>query len=220
MNTKDLNCILSHPLFSGTEETQIADALSRTGGRICSFPADSTVLAPDSSREIAGILLEGQLSVFTADEAHPSLLRHMHEGEIFGITNLFSGEPFVSVIRAKTAVRICFFDSAFVRTLMEYDRNFLDRYLAFLAGRIRFLNRKIGYLTAGSAERRLALYLASYGTDRIRLEESLSSLSELLDIGRASLYRAFDRLTADGYLVKSGRTLTLYDRDALLRAYQ
>ena len=56
--------------------------------------------------------------------------------------------------------------------------------------------------------------------DEITLTVSLSDLSELLDVGRASLYRAFDRLTADGFLQKDGRTVRLIDREAMLRAYQ
>ena len=82
------------------------------------------------------------------------------------------------------------------------------------------MNLKIGYLTAGSAERRLALYLYSLGKREFRLTDSISALSELLDIGRASLYRAFDRLREDGFLQKDGRNLCLLDPDAMLDAYK
>ena len=139
---------------------------------------------------------------------------------MFGIANLFSDEPYVSEIRAHGACRVFMISEEAIRHLLENDSAFLYRYLAFLSGRIRFLNRKIGYLTAGSAERRLALYLVSLGRDSVRLDASISSLSELLDVGRASLYRAFDRLTEDGFLIKDGRNLTLLDADGMLRAYQ
>ena len=89
-----------------------------------------------------------------------------------------------------------------------------------MSGRICYLNHKIRYLTAGSAERRLALYLASFEKDIIELDASLSSLSELLDIGRASLYRAFDTLIADGYIEKNGRTIRLIAPDAMIKDYQ
>ena len=46
------------------------------------------------------------------------------------------------------------------------------------------------------------------------------SLSELLDIGRASLYRAFDTLIADGYIEKNGRSIRLLAPDAMIRDYQ
>ena len=92
---------------------------------------------------------------------------------------------------------------------------FLYHYLDFLSGRIRFLNRKIGYLTAGSAERRLALYLASFQKQELVLKDSISSLSELLDIGRASLYRAFDALEEQGLIRREGRSILVPDLKAL-----
>ena len=99
--------------------------------------------------------------------------------------------------------------------LLEQDKSFLYHYLGFLSGRICYLNRKIRYLTAGSAERRLALYLSSFQKDTVELDASLSSLSELLDIGRASLYRAFDSLQSDGIITRDGDRITVLSRDAL-----
>ena len=107
------------------------------------------------------------------------------------------------------------------RTPLGESPAFRENYIGFLGGRIRFLNRKIGYLTAGSAERRLALYLASLGPGEVRLSIPFSALSELLDIGRASLYRALDRLEADGQIVRhGGRSLTVVNPEALLSAYR
>ena len=94
------------------------------------------------------------------------------------------------------------------------------QYLEFLSGRIRYLNLKIGYLTAGGAERRLALYLYSIGKREFRLTDSISALSELLDVGRASLYRAFERLREDGFLQKDGRNFILLNPEAMLNAYK
>lgn len=52
------------------------------------------------------------------------------------------------------------------------------------------------------------------------LTESVTSLSDLLNLGRASLYRAFDRLTADGWLIRNGKRLRLTDPDAMLAFYR
>ena len=103
---------------------------------------------------------------------------------------------------------------------MEISDTFRKNYIGFLSDRIRFLNRKITYLTAGNAERRLALYLISFGTDHVELSESISALSDLLNLGRASIYRAFDKLAEDGYLEKQGRHITLLHTEAMLNAYK
>ena len=220
ISEKDLVKLLKNRLFDGADRETVQKILIEGGCQATDFSDAETILSPDSAERMAGILLTGGASVTTPDPQRGTLLRYLGAGDAFGIANLFGNAPYISLIRARGKCRVCFLPEAAVRRLLEEDRAFLYQYLAFLSGRIRYLNQKIGYLTAGNAERRLALYLASAGTDRIELGASISALSELLDVGRASLYRAFDRLTADGFLQKEGRTFLLLDREGMLRAYQ
>jgi CRP-like cAMP-binding protein len=217
---KDWDCVFAHPLFAPTHREDVRPILESGGCQVCVFSDGDAVHPPVATGKAAGILLSGRATVTTPDPAREALLRYLDAGELFGIAGLFDNAPSVSMIRAKGACRVFFLTGDAVKTLLEEDHVFLSQYLAFLSGRIRYLNQKIGYLTAGSAERRLALYLASYGEERIELDASISALSDLLDVGRASLYRAFDRLSADGFLQKEGRTLTLLDVRGMLRAYQ
>lgn len=107
-----------------------------------------------------------------------------------------------------------------VRRLLEESRPFREHYISFLTGRIRFLNQKIGYLTAGSAEFKLSHYLLSLGEyQTVVLPISMSALAEMLDLGRASLYRAFDTLTEDGFISKQGKTIILNDREGMAKYY-
>jgi DNA-binding GntR family transcriptional regulator len=48
----------------------------------------------------------------------------------------------------------------------------------------------------------------------------MNSLAEMLNLGRASLYRAFDRLSADGYIRKEGRSIAILDREGMQQAYR
>jgi len=95
-----------------------------------------------------------------------------------------------------------------------------NEYISFLSGRIRFLNRKIAFYTSGSAERRVALYLSSFNSDEIEPDIPMNSLCELLDIGRASLYRAFDKLTDDGFIKRDGDKINIVNRQAMLDYYK
>ena len=217
---KDLQKIFKTSLFEKTDTVKAERIFAEYGCQSADFCDGEIILSPQTEKKAVGIILSGQAFVTTPDPSRKTLLRFLDTGGTFGIASLFSDEPYISIIRAHGACRVFLLPEDAVRCLLETDSAFLYRYLGFLSGRIRFLNRKIGYLTAGSAERRLALYLVSLGKETVRLEASISSLSELLDVGRASLYRAFDRLTEDGYLQKNGRTLTLLDADAMLRAYQ
>lgn len=222
MTTETLLALLEIcPLFCGVSPEALAHAGADPGVTFSDYLAGETVYSPASGgAPRLCILTAGKASVSTPDTAHNVLLRYLGAGDLFGIANLFSGERFVSTVKAETACTCLFLPEAAVRTLLDTDPQFRENYIGYLAGRIRFLNRKIGYLTAGSAERRLALYLAGLGQGEVTLTEPISDLSELLDIGRASLYRAFDRLTADGWLIKSGKRLRLTDPDAMLRYYK
>jgi DNA-binding PadR family transcriptional regulator len=41
----------------------------------------------------------------------------------------------------------------------------------------------------------------------------------MLDIGRASLYRALDKLEADGFIERKDKTLTLINEKEMLKRY-
>ena len=217
---KDLQKIMGNSLFAGSDKEQVKKIFTESGCCVKAFAAGEIILSPESEQKCAAILLGGKAVVNTPDPSKKMLLRFLGVGEPFGIANLFTDEPFVSIIRAHGECRVFLIYESAVRRLLENDSAFLYRYLNFLSGRICFLNAKIGYLTAGSAERRLALYLYSLGKEEFHLSVSISALSDLLNVGRASLYRAFDRLSEDGFLQKNGRSFHLPDPEGMLKAYQ
>ena len=125
---------------------------------------------------------------------------------------------------------VLFIPADTVKYLLENDKTVMYNYVNFLSDRICFLNRKISCLTAGSVERRLALYLCSAIEVSFNVNEndavydlalpvSFSSLATMLDIGRASLYRAFDRLEADGFITKNGNHITVRDFRRMIEFY-
>ncbi len=220
MTDTEHRAILSHPFFEAIDEENATRIFASHGASVMCFAEGAVIHSPKTDEKKLGLVLAGSATVTTKDPSKATLLRMLGRGDLFGCANLFIEEPYVSVIRAVGDCRVFFLPESGVRALLESDRTFLYHYLAFLSGRVCYLNRKIGYLTAGPAERRLALYLSSFETEHIKLPISLSSLSELLDVGRASLYRAFDRLVADGYIQKDGRRITITDVTALQSAYQ
>ena len=217
LTKKETEKIFHSPIFEGVDPTRATDIFKKHNCQAMDFEDGDTILAQSETSHKAAIFLSGEAVATTSDNA---LLRFLKAGDFFGIANLFTTQDYVSSIRAKKKCKVFFFTEEAIRELLETDKTFLYNYLGFLSGRICYLNQKIRYLTAGSAERRLALYLSSFEKNTVELDDSLSSLSELLDIGRASLYRAFDTLTADGYIQKNGRTILLLAPDAMIKAYQ
>jgi len=220
LTKKDQTKIFLHPFFSALDVAKTSEIFDTYGCRVTDYAENEEILSPSSGEHAMGLILSGSATVTTKDPSKRALLRFLREGDLFGVSNLFTDEPFLTHVNADKKCRVFLLPREAVQALLASDPTFLSRYLEFLCNRICFLNRKIGYLTAGSAERRLALYLSSFEKTEVCLEDSLSSLSELLDVGRASLYRAFDRLTADGYLIKEGRKIILLNPVAMLDAYQ
>ena len=220
LTKKEVEKIFSSPIFHGIDVAHALQIFEKQKCQVVDFEDGDLILSQNENTHKAGIFLLGEAIVTTADDSKNALLRFFTAGDFFGIANLFTNEDYVSSIRAKKKCRVFFFTEEAIRELLESDKTFLYNYLGFLTGRICYLNRKIRYLTAGSAERRLALYLSSFKSETVELDASLSSLSELLDIGRASLYRAFDTLISDGYIEKNGRTIHLLAPEAMNKDYQ
>ena len=216
LSQTDKTTILCHPLFANVPTEWILDELTTTDGCIVCFKSGEPLPICDH----AGLVLSGKATVHTIDPTRKALLRILSKGDVFGLASIFSDEPEISKIYADGACRCVFFSREAISHLLDKSDVFRCNYIGFLSNRIRFLNRKIGYLTAGSAERRLALYLLSFEKEEIELTDSIIALSDLLNLGRASLYRAFDKLCEDGYLLKSGKKLTVLNAEAMLNAYQ
>lgn len=217
---KDLQTIFKTPLFAGVQKNQALRIFDLCNCEIKSFEKGEIILSSDTREKRVGILLDGSARVTTADGAKGKILRELGARDTFGIANLFSDAPYVTNITALTPVRVLLLPELAVRNFLENNRAFLYNYLGFLSGRIRYLNAKIRFFTAGSAERRLALYLLSFGKEQVEIDLSLSALADLLDLGRASLYRAFDALEEAGYIQKSGKRILILRTDAMKKKYQ
>jgi CRP-like cAMP-binding protein len=118
----------------------------------------------------------------------------------------------MSRLVAASACEIACIPAALWEEILYKNAVIMQRYVRFLTERIAFLNRKICYLTAGSTEQKLATYLSHTlpkdGT-YVPLPLPAANLADLLDIGRASLYRAINKLTEDGFISHRGKEYAL-----------
>lgn len=222
-NKNTLELLLSIPLFSGADESKLEEHIS-VGKFTChTYLSGEVIYSPDKEEKRLVIFRSGTASVYSADESRSVLLRTVTAGKTVGVANLFSSEKFVSRIIADKKCETVEITAADFRTLLESDGAILHNYISFLSNKICYLNKKIVYLTAGSAERRLAVFLDSHasdvGQDTFTLPVPMNSLAEMLNLGRASLYRAADKLESDGYIIRSGKSITLVSKEQMLTKY-
>ena len=219
MTTTDvLNILKELPLFSICDPMLLQEAVVSSGAHLAELEAGEA--PPPFYDEMLGVVLKGKLQILSADKQTPVVLRAVNAGHVFGAASLFleKATP-VSRLLAQSKCQLFYLSRDAVRTLLHKDHRFMDTYLQFLAERVQFLNAKIRSFTAGSTERRLALWLTEHAQNGAVRAPSLSTLASTLDIGRASLYRALDKLELEGLITRNGREIKVPCTDTLLQKY-
>ena len=187
-------------LVPQTVAYQKGDVLASVGERICSLR----------------FISRGNALVFR-DPEHRTLLSILDVGDCFGVANLFAESPtYPTEIVASTAV-VCLeiSESALKSLFMAYPVSALN-YISFLSEKIRFLNRRVGDFSCGSAEKKVArlLSLSSDGTESLMLR-NLRQTAESMGLGRASLYRVLVDLEGRGIIRKDGKQITVLKQNEL-----
>lgn len=173
------------------------------------YAKGDVIYAPHAFARNLGVLLSGVVEV-TKGELIVSVLR---EGELFGAAALFNEAPdYATTLTARVPCQAVFFPQELIACLMERHPVLAMDYVRYLSGRIRFLSARIEDLIAGSAERRLEQYLMARSEDgRVEMDCPVTALAKRLNMSRASLYRAFETLEADGVLRREGKSVYMTD---------
>lgn len=209
------------PLFHGISSEEILALLESPKTATQSFKSGEIIYSPETTEKKLGIFLSGNATVHSVDSNNGVLLRSFSKNDAFGLATLFgSRSRYVSIITAKKPSRILFFDAEDIRALVMSNQTFSANYIRCLSDKICYLNTKISCFTAGSPERKLAYFLCTQcPANSFSLNISANALSEMLNIGRASLYRVFDKFTKEGFIKKEGKTITLLDRNGMIESY-
>lgn len=218
--------ILSNRLFAGCDNA-LLDEAAFNKEKLLTLKSGDDLFAVHGSACI-GILLSGRCAIYSADPSKKVLMRFVFPAEAVGVASLFSTTP------PTTHITVCNDGGAtfLVLTREDIDALFATRFgdtirnniLAFLSNRVSFLNTRIACITGGSAERKLAIFLNSAidatGSYVFDIGMSMKSLATALDIGRASLYRAFNSLEEEKVLTRSGTSVTVINREHLLNIFK
>ena len=212
------NIILSQKLFRGCSERNIEKLIIDSGTTVA-FRSGEIM---ETDYRSVGILLSGRGVIYSSDTSRRTLLRFIAPGDAVGVAGLFADKaPDTQIIACGDGKSEMFFigREAFERLMAEEtDGQFRTNLIKFLSDRVSFLNSRIDCVTGGSAERRLALFIKNspeISSGVISLGMSMTALAHALDIGRASLYRAFDSLINDGIITRDGDRVIVISRDAL-----
>jgi CRP-like cAMP-binding protein len=207
-------------LFQGAGDGIVDRALEDPRCRLIALAKGAVVFDVFDYRNCLGLVLSGGIAV-TKPSGSRYMMASLGRGSLFGSANLYDDDTdVVTVLTASSDSRILFIPRELLEGLMREAPVAALNYIRFLTGRVRFLNDRIQGLISVSAEAALKQHLIQNAVacgDRhlVRLHGSISTLAETLNIGRASLYRAFEALRRSGKIRKNGKEIEIIDLGGL-----
>ncbi len=209
-------------LFSGIEDSSVDTAFENEECSCLEFEPDEKIYTRSSFQKSMGIVVSGELKALkSASQGSDLVLNTFFAGGVFGIAGLFnSAKHYVTEVVSVKRSRVLFLPQSLLHSLFELDFRIAENYIGYLSNRICFLNSRIDNFTGGNAECRLVSYLLSLSSKsdnphRFELPCTLTQLANLLDMGRASLYRALDDLCEADIIQRSGKAISVPDVNRL-----
>ena len=201
------------PLFSGVSERTVAALVSDPATRTVGLSRGETLCARGEANGELIIILSGRAEVRKGSVP----VRMLSPGDVTGVSTLFGEDAVMdSQITAQTKLAALCIDKRPVRAAIAADPTFAEGYIRFLSARIRFLNGIIDRCAGTDSVRRLARYLYERAREcGTEFTFNATLAASRLDMGRATLYRAFEQLEERGFVKKTGRTVAVTDEGAL-----
>ena len=219
LNETETELVLKTELFRGSPPGVLTRILAVSDCTAAEYEKNEVVYDKTNFSRSLGIVLEGRLRVTKENaDKRPIVMSTLQRGAMFGAAALFNSEPeYATKITAIEHSRVLFLPQRLIKRMIEREPEIAENYIRYLSERILFLNRKIYFLTAGMAEQRLAGFLL----DNLAVGEfsempmPMHRLADALNMSRASLYRAFDELTASGAVSKQGKLVCINNAELL-----
>lgn len=200
------------PLFLKTDDN-ILKREAEKAEKLCFSKGDIIASSGESSRKL-GIILKGRAEV-TKDSGRVKM-SVLSKGDIFGAITLFGNNPgFLTDITAAEKCEAVFFSPESIERILSEDGETARCYIGYLSDRIGFLNGKIDSYTGATSSAKLACWLLKNTEQDEKIILSMTKLCGLLNISRASVYRAFDELENGGCVERSGKNIKVTDREKL-----
>ena len=193
-------------LFNNVPKQEIDRMLSLDGIFETHFNSGDIILCCNKCESI-GIVAKGKAIIKSGVEG--VIIKKLQKGDIFGVAGLFDKPTHSTTIQATSDCTVITLSKDFVEKCISINHTCAINYITLLAKKISFLNKKINSYTAKSAENKLYSYLLQLPHDgnRLELNIDMSTLSKMIGIGRATLYRAFEKLENNGTITKNDKII-------------
>lgn len=201
-----LNFLKKTRIFKDADEKILTSVLN-TYGKSISYSKNDIVFSRETYSPVICIIIKGEARVSKGE----TVISHLKDGEIFGAAFLYNQSyEFENTVTALTPLKVVIIEKSGVDELIKCDSSISFNYISYLSERIGFLNSKIEGYTKPSAEEKLMLYLqknADINNGKCEISVSMTELSHVLQISRASLYRVIEALEQQGKICRDGKKI-------------
>lgn len=212
---KAIKILASSRIFSAADKAQLSVLVNDADTVLREFTKGQQIFPCHGIRRAVGVLLTGGCQVSKGK----LIISTAEPGYIFGAVTLYNdSEDFVTAISATKPSKVLFIGKNAIDRLLQSNFEVAKGYLAYLSERVYFLSGKIDAISSGSGEEKLARFLLERRRNEkgeVELPLNVSKLAQQLGIGRASLYRAFDRLNSSGAIMHNGKSVCIVDEEKL-----
>ena len=219
LNDAEIELVMKTELFRGSPRSVLMRILAVSDCTVGEYSKNDIVFSKTSFTRSLGIVLGGKLRVIKENaDKRPIVMSTLQSGSMFGAAALFNSQgEYVTQITAIEHSRILFLPQRLIKRMIERELEIAENYIRYLSERILFLNRKIYFLTAGTAEQRLASFLLDNLSEGeySEMPMPMHRLADALNMSRASLYRAFDLLIESGAVSKQGKLVCISNAELL-----
>ncbi len=219
LNDAEIELVMKTELFRGSPRSVLMRIIAVSDCTVEEYSKNDIVFSKTSFTRSLGIVLGGKLRVTKENaDKRPIVMSTLQSGSLFGAAALFNSQgEYVTQITAIEHSRILFLPQRLIKRMIEREPEIAENYIRYLSERILFLNRKIYFLTAGTAEQRLASFLLDNLSEGeySEMPMPMHRLADALNMSRASLYRAFDLLIESGAVSKQGKLVCISNAELL-----
>lgn len=219
LNDAEIELVMKTELFRGLPRSVLMRIIAVSDCTVEEYSKNDIVFSKTSFTRSLGIVLGGKLRVTKENaDKRPIVMSTLQSGSLFGAAALFNSQgEYVTQITAIEHSRILFLPQRLIKRMIEREPEIAENYIRYLSERILFLNRKIYFLTAGTAEQRLASFLLDNLSEGeySEMPMPMHRLADALNMSRASLYRAFDLLIESGAVSKQGKLVCISNAEHL-----
>lgn len=193
-------------IFKDADEKTLTRVLNAYGQSV-SYSKNDVVFSKGNYSPVICIIIKGEARVSKGE----TVISHLKDGEVFGAAFLYNQSyEFENTVTALTPLKVVIIEKSGIDELIKCDSSISFNYISYLSERIGFLNDKIEGYTKPNAEEKLMLYLkknADINNGKCEISVSMTELSRVLQISRASLYRVIETLENQGKICRDGKKI-------------